>query len=88
MIPMTNKARAAAKSLAVEYLGAHEALTNGDDEGIVVWGGMLLRTQQEIGVEVYTDKWLRPIVERARRRLAEKRDGVIETFRAKVEAAA
>lgn len=51
-IKMTNKARKAAHSLAVIYSAYNAAVSNDLDREIKIWGEMLLKAQDETGIEL------------------------------------
>jgi hypothetical protein len=53
MIKMTNKARDAARSLAVSYEAFEDARRLESDSGIRTWGDILLRAQEQTGIELY-----------------------------------
>jgi len=59
MINMTNKARAAARSLAVAYDAFNTARKCNDDNAIRVWGNMLIDAQRATGVELYEEANIR-----------------------------
>tara|TARA_R110000787_G_scaffold23272_3_gene66800 strand:+ start:553 stop:771 length:219 start_codon:yes stop_codon:yes gene_type:complete len=63
---MTNKARFAARSLAVRYDAFNSAKADGDNNGIALWGNLLIEAQEKVGVELYRPDFIRPIVARAR----------------------
>ena len=56
---MTNKARFAARSLAIRYSAFNDALRSGDDENIAFWGEMLIEAQNKAGIEFYTPQKIR-----------------------------
>jgi len=57
-----------AKALAVRYLAFNEACDNKDDEGIWIWGDMLLESQERTGAYLYEAEFLSSCVNRARAR--------------------
>ncbi len=63
--------RAAAKNLAVEYHGFCSANSDNDWNGLVCWGGMLLETQERLGVELQEPGLIRARVATGREKLAE-----------------
>ena len=54
MIRMSQKARDAAKSLAVAYAAFHEAADKKNYNGVIVWGRLLLEAQIETGIQMHT----------------------------------
>jgi len=64
-IKMTNKARQAARDLAVTYSSYNEAISNNSDSSIKIWGGMLLESQDETGIELIESKLLKLIISRS-----------------------
>ena len=65
-IQMTNKARDAARSLAIAYDAYHEAKKEGRNSGIVVWGDALIEAQDQIGVFLLDPANIRTIIDHAR----------------------
>lgn len=65
-IKMTNKARAAARTLAIAYDAFNSAKAEGRNNGVAVWGDSLIRAQEEMGVELYCPDMIRASVARAR----------------------
>jgi hypothetical protein len=49
-INLTNKARNAARDLAVAYAAYHEASRADDYNSIIVWGRMLIEAQTALGI--------------------------------------
>jgi hypothetical protein len=58
-LKMTNKARSAARSLAIRYNAFNDASENGDSEMITLWGKLLIESQEEVGVEMYEPDLIR-----------------------------
>ena len=59
---MTNKARFAARQLAVRYNAFNEAKANGRKDGIRLWGELLIEAQEKVGVELYKPDFIRAII--------------------------
>jgi hypothetical protein len=57
-IRMTNKARNAAKSLAVCYHEYREAIRTKQPRAVSVWGNLLFIRQKEVGVNLVADNLL------------------------------
>lgn len=72
-IRMSKKARASAKGLAVCYHTYLEARRSNDNDGVVVWGHMLLEAQQQLGIVMLDADWVIVCVELAKKALAEER---------------
>ena len=60
--------KAQAKSLAVRYHAYLDAVTNNNDEGIVVWGPMLAEIQTATRLEMISAANIEGLVAAARRR--------------------
>ena len=58
-LKMTNKARSAARSLAIRYSAFNDATENGDSEMIALCGKLLIESQEEVGVEMYEPDLIR-----------------------------
>lgn len=56
-----------AERLATDYNAFNKAYDSDDHSGTVCWGQMLLETQRELGIEMYTEKLLESILWSARR---------------------
>ena len=56
-----------AERLATDYNAFNKAYDADDHSGTVCWGQMLLETQRELGIEMYTEKLLESILWSARR---------------------
>lgn len=56
------------KSLAVNYHAYLGASANGDSNGIIVWGEMLLEAQELTGVEMFEPENLTSAIELHRRK--------------------
>ena len=65
MINMTKKARTAARALAVAYDAYNNAVEAKKDNGIHVWGEMLIDAQRETGIELYEEVNIRTQIEYA-----------------------
>ena len=63
---MTDKAREAARSLAIRYDAFNSARADGDNNGIALWGDLLIESQEKVGVKLYRSDFIRPIVAEAR----------------------
>jgi len=63
---MTNKARFAARRLAIAYDAFHEARKEGRNSGIVIWGDALIEAQEQIGVFLLDRADILTIVDHAR----------------------
>ena len=61
-IKMTNKARTAARSLAVAYDAYNEARNERRSSGISVWGERLIEAQEETGIELYAPRLIRHVI--------------------------
>lgn len=71
-IKMSQKARAAAKSLAVRYASFNHACDTKDYDGVRVYAWMLERTQNDIGVFLIPTESLHMWVRIANRHLSEE----------------
>lgn len=72
MKPFTKAQKEAARELAVRYNAFGNACHADDANGIVVWGELLLETQEATGVEVADPVTTRRMIGHARRREAER----------------
>ncbi len=61
-----------AEHLATDYRACSEAVSRKDNLSISVWGNMLLNTQRELGIEMYTEKLLQSMIEQADRKLKQQ----------------
>ena len=61
-----------AEHLATDYRAFSEAVSRKDNLSISVWGKMLLETQKESGIEMYTEKLLQSMIEQADRKLKQQ----------------
>jgi hypothetical protein len=61
-----------ARSLAVAYHAYIKAVDTQDDNGIAVWGTILLADQRATGIELQDDARVGRIIARARKREADK----------------
>ena len=56
-----------AERLATDYNAFNTAYKEDDNLGIVVWGRLLLETQAELGIEMYTESLVKSMVRSAER---------------------
>ena len=70
MIRMSQKARDAAKTLAVAYAAYHEAIERKNLNGICVYGRMLLEAQIDTGVQMHTPSLIEADIKAARAKKA------------------
>ena len=56
-----------AERLATDYNAFNKAYAEDDNLGTVVWGRMLLETQGELGIVMYTESLLKSIIRSAER---------------------
>jgi len=61
-IRMTNKARAAARSLAIAYDAFNDAKAAKSPSGLSVWGNRLIEVQEEIGIELFSARLIRDTI--------------------------
>jgi hypothetical protein len=61
-IRMTNKAKVAAKGLAVAYSTYLEHMRDHNESGVAVWADILARRQRECGVEIIDHATLEHLV--------------------------
>jgi len=62
-----------AEKLATDYNAFNKAYDADDHRGVVCWGEMLLETQRELGIGIYTEELLESILWSARRAIKTKR---------------
>lgn len=73
-IRLSAAARKAAKTLAVSYMAYYDARREQDDNGIVVWGEILRRTQAELGIGLNGDAQLETRINEARERETKRKE--------------
>jgi hypothetical protein len=61
-IEMTDTARYAARSLAIDYDAFNRAMKSGDRKNITLLGNSLIKSQQEVGVEIYKPHFIRNVI--------------------------
>ena len=64
---MNTVTKAQAERLATDYNAFNKAYEADDHRGTVCWGEMLLETQRDLGIEMYTEELLESILWSARR---------------------
>jgi hypothetical protein len=70
---MNTITKSQAERLATDYNAFNKAYDADDHEGVVCWGEMLLSTQRELGIVMYTEELLESILWSARRAVKTKR---------------
>ena len=58
MVKMSNKAKEAAKTLAISFQAYFDAIDSHDTNGIKVWGSMLRDAQIKTGIEVHPHDYI------------------------------
>lgn len=61
-----------AERLATDYRAFGDAVSRKDNLSISVWGKMLLETQKEAGIEMYTEELLQSMIRLADRKLKQR----------------
>jgi len=61
-----------AERLATDYRAFSDAVSRKDNLSISVWGNMLMNTQRELGIEMYSEKLLESIIWSADRKLKQR----------------
>jgi len=58
--------------LATDYRAFSDAVSRKDNLSISVWGNMLMNTQRELGIEMYSEKLLEFMIRSADRKLKQR----------------
>jgi hypothetical protein len=74
-IKMTNKARDAARSLAVCYHEYCEAIRLKQSKEVSFWGNLLFIRQKEVGVNIIPDSSLNSVIKEANEGLFQEEEG-------------
>lgn len=61
-----------AKTLAIAYSNYNKAFDAYDDNGICVWGDILIRAQRDTGVKLYSEQNIENLIFYAKERIDEK----------------
>ena len=61
-----------AERLATDYRAFSDAVSRKDNLSISVWGNMLMNTQRELGIEMYSEKLLESMIWSADRKLKQR----------------